>query len=68
MTLPILLKSLTSEQKLRVLALDYVTASGFVGPDEWCHMARAVEIYLSEGEIKSRHHEACVFPTVIKSE
>lgn len=68
MTLPILLKQLTGDQKLRILALDYVTSSGFVPPDEWCAIAQAIEFYLKDGGVTRTQTEPCSFPSLIKSE
>lgn len=50
MTPPFLLKNLSADQRLRVLALDYVTSSGLVVPEDWIGLSSRIERYLKEGE------------------
>ena len=68
MTSPTLLKALDRDQKLRLLALDYVTATGFVPPEDWCRMARQLEDYLKTGSLGSCSTATPKFPNVVKME
>lgn len=62
-SIPYLLQDLTPEQRLRILALDYATSTGFVPPDEWLKVTNAVESYLSTGDINYGSASIHSFPT-----
>ena len=65
MTLPVLLRKLTADQRLRILALDYVTASGTVPVREWCAVAGLVESYLKTGEVKAAPKDCLGHPKIV---
>lgn len=46
-----LLDELTPEQKIRVLAMDAVTGSGGVEPEDWVKRARELEEFLKGGTV-----------------
>lgn len=64
--LPLLLKDLDAEQRIRVLALDYVTACGFVPPEDWLPFAVVIEHYLRTGETAMTKSSVHAFPTPVK--
>ena len=64
--LPFLLKDLDTDQRIRVLALDYVTACGLVAPEDWLPFAVVVEHYLRTGEMIMTKSSVHAFPAPVK--
>jgi hypothetical protein len=63
--LPLLLKDLDAEQRMRVLALDYVTSCGFVAPEDWLLFSTVVAHYLRTGEVALEKARIHTFPTAV---
>lgn len=64
--LPFLLKDLDTDQRVRVLALDYVTACGFVPPEDWLPFAAVIEHYLRTGEKVKTKSSVYVLPAPVE--
>ena len=64
--LPFLLKDLDEEQRVRVLALDYVTGCGSVSPEDWLPFAAVIEHYLRTGELAIAKSSVHAFPAPIE--
>jgi hypothetical protein len=64
-TLPFLLKDLSPDQRVRILALDYITGNGFVPPDEWLNLAAQVEVFIKVGSLPILDASVHEFPTPI---
>lgn len=63
---PFLLKDLDAEQRMRVLALDYVTSCGFVPPEDWLLFSTVVAHYLRTGEVAMEKARVHTFPTAVE--
>ena len=50
---PILLSQLTAEQKLRIIALDYIVNIEGIPPIAWTSEADYVYKYLKDGEVRN---------------
>lgn len=66
MSIPMLLEKLDVEQRLRVLSLDYVTACGFVPPEDWLVFSALIEHYLRTGEIALPEAKVHRFPRSVE--
>ena len=64
-TPPFLLQDLTADQRIRVLALDYVTSTGIVPPDQWLNAALALEEFLMNGNVEKQSAMVHAFPQPI---
>jgi hypothetical protein len=62
-TPPFLLKDLDPEQRIRVLALDYVTSTGIVAPEQWLSAAAALEDFLINGAVEKPSAVLHTFPS-----
>lgn len=65
MSAPFLLEELNMEQKMRVLAMDYVTACGFVPPEDWLLFSAVIEHYLRTGDVALEKARVHTFPTPV---
>lgn len=64
--LPFLLKDLDEEQRVRVLALDYVTACGSLSPEDWLPFAAVIEHYLRTGDMAMTTGSVHAFPKSVE--
>lgn len=65
-SLPFLLKDLDTDQRMRVLALDYVTSCGFVPPEDWLLFSAVIEHYLRTGEVALEKARVHTFPKPVE--
>lgn len=64
-SVPFLLKDLNTDQRMRVLAMDYVTSCGVVPPEDWLVFSAVIEHYLRTGELALEKARVHAFPAPV---